>query len=558
VPNTIFSEFKFRVNRGGNCLDFSFELNRMPDVPILKFTTIQVRINNINRFFGYITKRPQDGEDGRLRFSGFGTTKRLEKRKIFNDNRYIINDIAASGSNMVVTITGTISGSIVGQKLIIKDHIEDKNNGVFNISSNTTNTITVLNPSRVASTTVSGLAVVLPTYWTNSILVSEFLKNTLGNHLNKSNVTYLANKIADSTGILTAGASNFEGMEFSRFSRIIENILRNKYWFGVDGSNEFFLKEKQPGKITTFFAGYDLPEASISIDEQVEGNAITIYRSGQKSGRRQGAVIAGTASDATSIAKYGESAYSEDIPAWLDNATGQGYADSLLEVMKDPSIQAKAEDMPYKWYDFGFYGYVTEVGDYSFDLVDFDNFTNWTTGANITRALSNTILINGANSHQLILTSSSINQEHVLSGLNFRASGGKSINMYIRSDQQVKIQIGFGVNYTDNLFDITLNANNRFQPIKIDISNISLSVINEVGFKIIDTGNATIYLDYMTINMFANKHYELELDEAEYIFLPQERKVNLKFGDTRKNASYGEYIAGIKSQAELSKEMLRE
>lgn len=558
VPNTIFSEFKFKVNRGGNCLDFSFEFNRLPDVPILKFTTVQINIANIPRFFGYITKRPQDGEDGKLRFSGYGSWKRIAKRKFFNDERFIVNDIAASGSDMIISVSGFISGDKTGQKVIIKDHVEDKNNGIFDISSNTSSDITVLNPSRVASTAVTGLAIILPAYWVDSVLISEFLKSTLDNHFNKENVSYLDSKISDTTGVVTAGASNFEGMEFSRFSKIIENILENKYWFGIDGRNEFFLTEKPIEKITTFFAGYDLPEASISIDEEVDGNAITIYRSGNKSGRSKGSVIAGTSSDATSIAKFGESVYSEDIPAWLSDEIGQKYSDALLTVMSQPSISAKAENMPYRWYNFGYYGYVTEVGFYNFDLLDFDSLIDWTTGANISATLSNTILVNGANSHRLELTASSINETHVKTGIGFKCSGAKVLTLFIRTNTPVKLQIGFGVLYTDNVFDVSLNGLGKFEPIKIDLSSLTLGMIEEFGIKIIDCENALVYFDYGVVNMYSNKHYELELDEAEYLFLPGERKVNLKFGDTRKNAGLGEYISGIKSQVELSKQMLRE
>lgn len=558
VPNTIFSDFRFKVNRGGNCLDFSFELNRLPDIPIVKFTTIQVSISNVPRFFGYITKRPQDGEDGKLKFSGYGTMKRLEKRKLFNDERYIITEIAASGSNMIISVSGFIDGSVIGQKVVVKDHIEDKNNGVFDISDSTSGSITVLNPARVASTSITGLAVILPTYWVDSELVSDFLKGTLENHVNKDNVSYLDTKISTSTGILTAGASNFEGMEFSRFSKIIENILQNRYYFGVDGSNEFFLNEKSTEKITTYFAGFDLPEASISIDETVDGNAITIYRSGQKSGRRNGSVIAGVSSDPTSIAKHGESVYNEDIPAWLDDATGQQYADSLLEVMSVPSIQAKADNMPYRWYPFGTYGYVTEVGYFNFDLVDFDSLDDWTTGVNISESLSSTILMNGANSHRLELTAASINETHIKTGIDFRVSSGKVLSLFIRSSAIVTIQIGIGENWNDNLFEVKLSGLNKFEPIKFDLTGLSIGKVNEVGIKIIECEEVILYFDYMTINMYSNKHYDLELDEAEYMFLTDEKKVNLKFGDTRKNAGLSEYIAGIKSQVELSKQMLRE
>lgn len=560
VPNTIFSEFKFKVNRGGNCLSFDFELNRMPDTPILKYTTVAIRINNLPRFFGYITKRPVEGEDGGLRYSGYGTSKRLEKRRIFNDEKYIVSDIAGSGSSMVVTLTGsafTVSG-LVGQKIIITDHVEDKNNGVFEITANDATTVTVLNPSRIASTTVSGLGNILPTYWTDSILISEFLKSTLQNHISIAPAIYIAAKIEATTGIVTAGSSNFAAMEYNRFYKVIENILQNKYWFGIDGSNQFFLRLKSPDVITTFFAGYDLPEADIKIDEEVDGNSVTIYRSGSKSGRRNGAVIAGTASDATSIAKFGESAYTEDIPAWLSNETGQSYAESLLTFMSQPSIQAKADNMPYKWYEFGTYRYVTEVGNFNFDLLDFDNFTDWTTGANITRALSSTILVNGSNSHRLDLTPASINQTHILNNQSYRTSGAKSLTFYARSTTPVTFQVGVGTVYTDNLFTVQLSGINRYEPVTIDLSGASLNKIVEVGFKILAVNNCILYLDYMTLNQYANKHYTFELDEAEYVFAPHERKVNLKFGDTRKNPGFGEYIAGVKAQVELAKLMIRE
>jgi hypothetical protein len=559
VPNTIFSSFRFKVNRGGNCLSFDFELNRLPEEPILKFTTVQIRLGNVARFFGYITKRPLDGEDGNLKFSGHGTVHRLEKRKIFNDEKYLISEIEESGSNMIITLTGASLGSIVGQKIVVREHIEDKNNGIFDVISNTSNTITVLNPSRVASTTVSGQAVILPTYWTDSILISEFLKQTLENNLNKSNVEYVASKIEETTGVVTAGASNFEGMEFSRFQRVIENILSNQYWFGVDGQNQFFLKKKPSGKIDTFFAGFNLPEGSIKIDEDVEGNAITIFRSGSKDGRRRGSVIAGTASDATSIAKYGESAYDEEIPAWLSNETGQLYAENWLEFMKNPSIKAEAKNMPYRWYEFGTYGYVTEAGNWNFDLLDFDSLTGWITGGDIEATLSNNTLVNGAFSHRLELSLDSIGQTHVKTGLNFLVAGGNSISFYLRSNTPVKIRVGFGVSWTDKTFDIAALGLNRFELIKIYIQGWGIRKIEEIGFEILECeATTTIFLDYMTINQFSNKHYELELDEVEYVFESHERKCNLKFGDTRRNPGFGEFVAGIKAQVELSKLMLRE
>lgn len=561
VPNTIFTSIYLKFVQGMPYA-FNFELNRMPNFPLVKNTEFSIRIGNTVRFKGYITKTPNEGEDERLVFEGFGYHKKIEKKKIVNSDRHIIQSTTQSGSSNTLIFLGTpfASSALVGLKVVISDNIEDKNNGVFEITSNATNTITVLNPSGITSTAITGIVEILPAEWTNSTLVSDLVKQILSTNFGSGgNPNYIESKIEETSGILTAGEINWAGTDFPRFMKIVREICEEQYYFGIDGQGSFFLTKISDEQIEKFHAGYSFPSATLETDNEIQANTVTVYRSDAKSGRRKLSVIAGLASDATSIAKEGAFDYTEDVPAYVSDATGQAYAEALLTILKQPVVKGKAEKMPYRWYDFGFYGYVSQSGFYTFDLADFDSLTSWTTDANITASLSNTVLVNGANSHKLELTSASIGETHVRSGLNFRITGAQKLLLFINNTEEIEIRIGIGNTvWNEKTYDLKLKGLSRFEPIPLDISGYSGSKIDKLGFEILNCGTQITYLDYATVYQYGAKHYSMKLDELELHLQPHEKWATLTFGDQKRNGGYAELMAGVKAQIELQRMMIRE
>lgn len=559
VQNTIFEKLSFIVNNGGNCQSFKFSLNSLPDVPLLTYTEYSLKFGSIPRFKGYITKRSVPGEDEDLNFSGYGFFKKIEKTKIKNPDNHLIQSISQSGTTMTINLLpgSLVASAKVGLKIVVKECNETKNNGVFEITSNTTNTIVCLNPSGVTDGGISGIVYILPIEWTESTRIDLLIKKTLSMSLTSSNlVLYDPSVIEETTGYLSAGEVNFEGMEIGKFFDLMRKFLQKKYYIGIDGYGKVFVRIIPTAMIQKLHAGFDFPSGKIRTDEEVAGNLITINRADSKAGKLTGSSIAGIASDPTSVAKYGEEPYSEDIPAHLSNATGQMYADALLAIMKDPVIQGEAPDMPWKWYDFGLYGYVTKSDYYPFIIEDFDSLTGWVTDPDITASIINSRLVNGANSHKLELTADSLNKVH-RKEISFRMNSGKNMFFYMFSDVKIKIRFGFGTDsWDENVYEFETFEINRWFPYRATFQGLTKQ-INHIGFEILSDVDAEVYLDYLNCFSYTALHYELQLDQAEYVIDSHERKVNLKFGDLTRNPSLEQYIAGIKAQAEVAKMMVR-
>ncbi|TGN08618.1 hypothetical protein [Leptospira bandrabouensis] len=563
IQNTLFSNFRFKLNRGGNCLSFEFELNQLPDSPIVRYTTVQIKLANEQTFYGYITKRPIPGEDETLKFSGYGFEKRIEKVRIKNPNKFYIQSISKDGDYLTLSVLpGTMTPSeFVGFQSIISDNIEDKNNGIFEVLSNTNDEITVFNPAGIANTSISGGIRILPIEWTESVRFDILFKQICGTSLRPSNqVIYDPLEIEETTGILTAGMVDWEGMEWNKFQKIANNFLQGLYYVGVNGSGRIFLKKKPLELIDKYFAGFQFPKADLNTDEEVAGNIISIYRADGKSGSRKGAKVAAIAEDQTSIAKYGDSPYSEDIPAWLSNGFAQSYANAILTMLKDPKVNGSAKNMPFRRYQFGSYGYVTQSGYYPFILNEFDNFTGWTTSETITRTLSNTTLMSGSHTHRLTVNSGSLNGIHVKE-LRFRISSPQNIIFFMQNTEPVKVKFGIGIDAWDEYtWEIESFGNDRFFPYKLNCidKEIPNSEIHFLGFEILSETDSDIYLDFLHCYQYGALHYELDLDEVEYVYEKHARYCNLKFGDQRRNPGPAEFIAGVRAQVEIAKEMIRE
>ncbi|MDZ4726209.1 MAG: hypothetical protein SH817_08625 [Leptospira sp.] len=559
VQNTIFQKLSFVVNNGGNCQSFKFSLNSLPDVPLLTYTEYALKFGSIPRFKGYITKRPIPGEDEDLNFSGYGFFKKIEKTKIKNPDNHLIQSVSQSGTTMTLNLLpgSLVASAKVGLKIVVKNCNESKNNGVFEITSNGTATIVVLNPSGVTDSSISGVVYILPIEWTESTRIDLLIKKTLSMSLTSSNqVLYDPSTIEETTGFLSAGEVNFEGMEIGKFFDLMRKFLQRKYYIGIDGYGKIFVRQIPLQMIQKLHAGFDFPSGSINTDEEVAGNLITVNKSDSKSGKSSGSSIAGIASDPTSVAKYGEQPYSEDIPGHLSADTGNLYANALLIIMKDPIIQGEAKDMPWRWYDFGLYGYVTKTDFYPFTIEDFDSLTNWVTDAEITRSIVNSKLVNGANSHKLVLTSASENKVH-RKPISFRMNSGKNMFFYMFSNVKIKIRYGFGTDsWNENVYDFETFEVDRWFPYRVQFQGLTKQ-INHIGFQILSDIDAEVYLDFLNCFSYTALHYELQLDQAEYIIDSHERKVTLKFGDLTRNPGFEQYIAGIKAQAEVAKMMVR-
>lgn len=563
VQDSIFLNFRCKINKGGNSISFEFELNRLPDAPIIRYTNVSIKIGNRPRFFGYITKRPVPGEDSSLKFSGYGSQKRIEKVRIKNHNKFLIQSISKTGSEITLYVVGPtmVPNGFANLKAIVKDNSEDKNNGVFDIISNTEDEITILNPAGIELDEISGGVSVLPYEWINPVRFDILFKQILSTSLSpKNQVQYVATEIEQTTGIITAGMVDWEGMEFSRFFKLAESFLRRLYYVGVNGSNRIFLHKKPTGILDKFLAGYHFPKGDLSIDEEVAGNVISVYRSESKGATRGGPKVAAIAQDATSINKYGESPYSDDVPAWASTEFATVYAEALLQFLKDPIVNAEAKNMPFKYYEFGYYGYVTASNYYPFPIAEFDSFENWNTSETILRSLSNSFLVDGAFSHRLLVNAGSVSGTHILSK-KFRLCSPKNFIFFMQNTNPVRIRFGVGIESWDEFtWEINSFGNNRFFPYKIDCSSKKLPSreIQFIGFEILSDTEAEINLDFLHCYQYGALHYELELDEEELVYEQNSRYVNLKFGDQRRSPSASQFIAGIKAAVEISKEMVRQ
>lgn len=571
--DTIVESAYFEKDLEG-CGAFEIRLNKLPKIPINNLSVIQFSFDSVPIFTGQITKGPTPGEykKGPYVFSGNGLRERLKKCRITNPYKFSIFSVTDSGSDIIIQISGTFPGALgtlTGLTAIVKDSDQSQNNGTYEILSYTSNTITVLKPNGVTTTTQIGTVAILPEYWANSHLVSDVLKYNLENFLPANGIIgYDHAKIEETTGIYTLGANDYDGMEMEKFFDLIRKILDgstgNLWQLEIDGEGDVHLFSKSLTVIDKYFVGYQITgEPNIKQDTNQIANSVSILRNKARESQGNGFRQAGLASDLTSIAKYDISEYQEEVPGYFSNATGQAYAEAILANRKDPSTTASIKDMNFKIYQFGLYGYVTSPDFFMQVLNECDSLTGWTSGVAITDSLDNQILVDGANSIKLEFDETAEGQTYIYDFPEKKIlTNPRTILFWVRSNRPgVYCKFGIGsTSHTENQYEFEVSPINEFNPIAIDISDLALVEVGQIGFQFFNllAVDYEFYIDFIRIEHYTALHYNLPLKKARYNLDSHRNYVDLTMGSPFANPTLAEFMAGLKGQIELTKLNLKE
>lgn len=533
--NPILS-FEFEIDEDGSN-SFRIELAKKPSFPVYMYTKVYYNLGGKRLFAGYIENPPVEGGDNvqdTIEYQGSGFRKRLENLIITNPYIYFIKDIAKTGTTIRIRLLpntdspfGSIPFTLTDTVAIVRDSLDEENDTkspdyrIIDASGNdgSYDYIEITKADGVDQTIESGYVQILPTTWRDSNLWSDIVDYTIG-LVNLGNVClYNSNRIEETTGQLSGGVMNWHNVDLEEFFKHIRDQLGEDWFLGVDGEGYIFLSQRDSDIKNKFFCNYDFSEDAIELKWNYDKvrNIINVER--QKGGGKWS--IASSVSDASSIQLYGRAVEKIQVPNSIEDTTADLYANQLLADLKDPRISGTLKNMEFRRYDIGNYNVITRQGEFEILYNEMETFTDWTTGANITRTLDPDC-ITGAFCHKLEFTNAADGERHIYSPTEpIRTPGIKTLIIYVRSNiagQTMTIEYG-EASYTENSVDVRLKGNSQFYPIELDLSGMNISEIGEIAFQFSGLLAATTYFVYIDrISTIQNTaiHYELPLKKLVY------------------------------------------
>jgi hypothetical protein len=572
TERTILRRLVIKEDQQGS-KDFILELNELPELPLVKGTIVEFKVNLQTLFTGYIWRSPEPGtnERGYFTYSGFGMRKRTEKQIIVEDTLYLITTVSQSGSNTTFNTAATIPGSVVtGQRLLVSGCDNRSNNVNAIITGVTSNSVTVANNGANESPTNATFKI-LPLEWSDgSILVSEIFKQIITTYDNgTSGIKYAESRIADSTGVILGGqtGADFNGMTIWKFMDTIRtSLLANGFEIGIDNEGFYFLRVIDETVTDVKFIGFDANEFDIQTDIDGVINSVTVGRKKGKSEGGAGFAVAASDEDLTSIALYLRNHKKIEIPGYLSDEFAEDYAESYIANNKDPKVTAKISRLDFTGkIQFAQNGIAIPAYNTNRILSLMDDFDDFTTSPEITRSLDTFIKVFGSASHKLEFDLYTGSLSHRLDYTNAILSFAPTkFSYWIRSNKPgsvIKFLIGIGEEELE--FETVIAENGVFQEVEIEIDRTTdegSEINGEIEYIewVFDNSEdgTIIYIDYAQMVDFYSQRYVLPIEEVEYSLAPEGDTVAITYGE--KYEEFDDMIAGIISQMENFKLLLRE
>ncbi|TGK10346.1 hypothetical protein [Leptospira stimsonii] len=540
IQNTKWTKIRYENDRQG-CRDLTFELNKMPDFPIERFTRIKITIEGEDVWGGYVYNYPTEGfgKSQKLEFKCFGFRERLKKIKIKpapGKHLYEIQKIEIAGVNVVIKLNAPVHESVIpGNFFFITDAFDSKNNGRYNVISTGGNQIVALKPDGVAQTIPQGLLTVIPTVWTTpTALMSDVVKQIVSEYCAKAKgISRSVSRIQNSTGILLGGRLDFEKMTVAQaFDKIREAVPGWYLW--VDANGLVVFSPDPPNLIEKIYAPEDANfEKDEDLDEIV--NHVEVNRAKDRDVENKSWGLAAWAEDPTSVKKWGLFEDEIDVPNYFDKAICQTIADKKLAEKKDPVERFSTKMIRFKNWKFGKYSIVSPWGFYKNILTDLDDLSGWNIAPEISASLSDEVLVTGFKSMKLGIGLVS-NGKWMKLPIGRRFLQARKFFIYGHANKVGSyLTFGFGKNSAeDHHVPIPFPQNVSFQRFKIEISATNLEYLGEIGFRVDNAPNETeVYIDEISIQSYSRKHTTTSLERVVTNIEPRKRYCELEFGRPR-------------------------
>jgi hypothetical protein len=564
VQNTKFVEAIFASTPNGS-ESFSFKLNDVPKFPLQRFSQTKFTIELDSIFYGYIFDTPELGSAKKKyqEYKGFGQAKRLENCIIDNTLKWDISSISMSGSDMTIHTSTPVSGVVLNQWAIIRNAVDSSNNVQAFIVGVGASSITVVNVAGLNQAGVGGQIVVLPVEWSgySAVLVSDLFDQIVRLYCGSLPINYNPDKIIETTGkTLGGGKIDWDGLTIKKAFENIKLMLGDTFDLGVDEYDDFFIRPKETDVQDVLHTGYQVQNPEIKLNLNNVINSVNILRGKSKLDQTKvGSSVGATASDPTSIAKYGLMHKDIEVAGYFSDETCQVIADQIILDKKEPKYSVTVKDLAMRYYPHGYYTIVSEFDDYVYDLETFESLTGWSTDPDFALALNNSILLTGAYSMRISLGVASDGTE-TKKTISHKVFFPKKIYLWGYANKKGQyVNFGYGkTSFTENLVPIYANTTNAFFCLEIDVTNYTEDAINEIGFQFHNTVADTVfYVDNLQILDYSTKRYTVYTKKITYRFLARKNVVDIEFSDETIR-SLEDFMAGIKAQTETSKLLLRE
>ncbi|EMO12508.1 hypothetical protein LEP1GSC165_0047 [Leptospira santarosai str. CBC523] len=547
VQNTRWSKLRFENDRQG-CRDITFELNRMPDFPIERFTKIKISIQGEDVWGGYVYSYPTEAFDKRqkLEFKGFGFRELLKKVKIKpmpGKYLYEIQRITESGVNIIIDLNAPVHEAVkVGDYFFVTEAFDSKNNGRYNVISTGGNQIVALRPNGVNQTIPQGLLTVIPSVWTNeSALISDLVKQIVTEYCtNAKGISKSVSRIKDTTGILLGGRLDFDKMTVHQAFEKIRGILDGWYLW-TDPNGLVVLSPDPPDLVDMIFAPEDCVfERDEDLDEIV--NHVEVNRTKDRDDSTKSFGLAAWAEDPTSIKKWGILENEIDVPNYFDKPICQTIANNELTRKREPVERFTTKLASFRNWKFGKYKIVSPWGFYKEILTDLDSMAGFVVDAAITATLNDEVLVTGYKSLKLSVNPAS-SGKWIKIPIGKRFLRSKKIFLYVYSNKVGEFfSFGFGeTSCEEHTIEIPSAQNVSFQRYQIEIEAANIEYLGEIGFRIDNApvpvagpnGGLEIYIDEVSIQSYGRKHSVTSLERVITIIEPHKRYCELEFGKPR-------------------------
>ena len=561
VKDTILSNAKF-TNDFRGCAECEINLNSPPLVDIQYGAKVKIRVGRLYFYTGYLFKPQSEFNSKRnlFNYKFFGMRQRYAKQKI-NLKKYNISSITKSGDQVTYNFSDIVpSDTFINQRIGVRRCDNANNNGYFLITNISSNSVTVTSFFGVAQGSAGGDVIILPASCSNTANLSEVFKDVAKQAvIDFPELAYNPTKIEFSTGKLTAGFFDINGVDYDKIFETLEILSGNQYYMGIDQEGEFFFKKIPTGVLEVLNTGYDMVDPGLTLNYNNIANLITGERTKARGTSGNGFDVIGTAepeSDALlSQAKYGVYAKRVQLPAYLSDGSIQAVIDNVLAINKEPRNSAKIPNLKFdRFYGIGGYSICPLPDFYNTVVNECESLSGWTSGANVNLSVNTDILITGNGSLEISVSDLSNGEESRLTLASpFDLTGKQTISFWIFSSKYgnfITLELSDGVNYYD--YPVNVTTVNQFFLVTIDISDIELNEITEVAFKFNSIVDATLfYLDKIDIRKFGAIHTTVPLKKATYDLQAHNSNIDLEFGD--EGESLSEYLQGIQATIETQK-----
>ena len=385
------------------------------------------------------------------------------------------------------------------------------------------------------------------------LIVDDLVQNYV---ITQTNIAYNASKIQTTTGVLIASDIQFSkaGME-KNFDTLAE--MAGARW-GVDGDGEFYFELRESELVKNWFVGYDLLEFNPDLNVQNVKNSIFVKRQSASGESKAGWAVAAIVNDETSQAKFGVRELQYQMPGYFSDSDCELVANALLNEMATPKYYGKVKEIPVNdsgdYIERGNHRFINTPTRYNSSLNECEDVDDWTVtggsgGTDLAIVNVQDVLVSGAFSMKMTWTAAQ--GTYVYAPIAIKG-GLKKIKMWLRSNrtgQLLTVGVGLG-SFLQSYRTVSFNATEQWFLFEWDVSDLSLSELDEIGFVINDSDTATnVWIDNIECELIGSKHYTLEFNRATYIFSPDKQVVQAaEFGPPPERMY--DYVSNLIKQAE--------